>query len=120
MHIPQEEANCHICVHAIVPMAISPTQQSIHVQQLWLMCAQSQSLWLIDIHHLNRTAGLEKVKDMLFFNAFASCDVVSVFKTTDEILKRKGDHIADLGQFYRGHSSNHLSPNIEEDDIRVL
>ena len=85
MHIPQEEANCHICVHAIVPMSISPTQQSIHVQQLWLMCAQSQSIWLIDIHNLYSTAGQEKAKDMLLFNAFTGCDMVSAFKTTDEI-----------------------------------
>ena len=63
----------------VIAVSVLPALQEIGLQQLWIAFGQGQHLRWIPVHDLCLSLEPEKSRGILFFHAFAGCDVVSSF-----------------------------------------
>lgn len=64
----------------VIAVGVFASLRDIGLQMLWIEFSQGQSTSWFPIHNLATNLGQEKCSGMLFFHAFAGCDVVSAFR----------------------------------------
>ena len=64
-----------------------PSLQELGLEKLWIEFGQGASAQWIPVHEMVSSIGPEKVGGILFFHAFAGCDVVSGFRGKETFKK---------------------------------
>jgi len=120
-----EEGCKHILIKAnatdilLIAVSVLSTLQEIGLQKLWVAFGQGRNLRWIPIHELFLSIGLQKSKDVLSFQAFTGCDVVSAChgkgkKTawqTWDVCTEVSDVFSKLSQY---------PPTIHDSDMKTL